>query len=165
MKYVYKKVLCRQTMITETISKWYQPAGFDVSLCQLQAPMFGFVFTLIYGKYSEWEKFMYKHHSREADNDNPLAVYAWTIDPSSKEKVKYLLITENNWSGQDYGTIAHELHHLTHMSLDDIGIKYGGSVNEELFAYFQGYFMELVVRAFVALKQATVKPLPKKKKK
>lgn len=150
MKYDLHKKFVGKTLKQEIIGPWYKPKGFDLTFCQLASPMFGFVLNLVYGTYDEWEKFMVKYHDRSKDNADSLAVYCWATDPKTQENVKYLLITQNTWSAKDYGTICHELHHFTHLALDTIGIEYGRA-GEELFAYFQGHFMELVVRAFIEL--------------
>jgi hypothetical protein len=41
---------------------------------------------------------------------------------------------------------------FTHYYLRDIGLIYCQE-SEEAFAYFQGYFMDLVIRAFIELKK------------
>ena len=62
-----------------------------------------------------------------------------------------ILIQENNWTAKNYGTLAHEVHHLTHCGLEEKGATYGTG-GEEVYAYTQGFFMEMVVRALINLK-------------
>ncbi len=64
----------------------------------------------------------------------------------------WINIQSNSWLASDYGLICHELHHYIHVSLPERDIKYCEE-NEEVFAHLQGWFMEMVVRAFAQLKK------------
>lgn len=153
MQITYEKQITKKPFLNETISNWYKVSKFDLQICELDFPIFCLRLAVCFGDYAEYQKMLKHYYEREIEGGiAPLACYTWVDDPDTHEKRKFLLITENEWTAKDYGTLAHEIHHFVHLSLKDIGIDYGEG-GEELFAYFQGYVMELVVRAFVELKK------------
>lgn len=68
----------------------------------------------------------------------------------TKDTHKEMAIYE--WKSSDYGLMCHELHHFIHCSLPNNDIKYCEDT-EEVYAHLQGWFMDLIVRAFIKLKK------------
>jgi len=157
----YDKVITKNSFDTEVVSKWFNVNKFNMKICEITIPIFKNNLCLCVGKYSDFEKMLKHHYERTPDNDNPMACYSWITDPETKEKRKFLLLTEQQRNAKNFGTITHETHHFTHSVLEDIGIDYGRG-GEELFAYFQGYVTELVVRALVELEKAELLKVKKK---
>lgn len=133
------------------VSRWIKPKGYDLAVCEINSSMFVTSLVLIYGKFDEFKRFVRDRDNYDCDHDNACAMYV-TVKTEGEIR-NYILIQQNEWRATDYGTICHELHHFTHRALSNIGIEYGAG-GEELFAYFQGYFMEVVIKAFVELKKS-----------
>lgn len=143
------------------VTQWVQPAGFDLAVVTLNSQELKISVNLVFGELKEFKKFIASAYDHKVDVEDANAL-ATTFTHEGKAW-NYLLITKNDWHAEDYGTIAHELHHITHFALEEKGITYG-SAGEECFAYVQGYFMELVVRAFMELKKSKWSKLQDKKK-
>ncbi|MGV8131595.1 MAG: hypothetical protein ACP5N7_05855 [Candidatus Pacearchaeota archaeon] len=150
----YEKIISKNEFKEVLISKWMKPKGYELEMTQLSLMAFGIYTNLIFGKYSEFKKFIKDKHNFDTEHEACMAMVVQVKDKGVTWN--YMLIQENEWSAENYGTIAHELHHLTHFVLSDKGVNYGEG-GEEVFAYIQGYFMELVVRAFIELKKVTKK--------
>jgi hypothetical protein len=148
---VEEKIIVKKENNERVISRWVKPKGYDLAICELYNYMFGVGVTVVFGKMDEAKKFVKDRTEYEIEHDNANAMFVWA--KHENEDKKFLLFTENNWAAEDYGTICHELHHFTHHVIDEeIGASYGKE-GEEFYAYFQGYFMGLVVLAFSELKQ------------
>ena len=144
----YDKVLTKKAYDMETISHWVKAKGFDLSICTIHDHSLKLSLNVVYGTFEEFKKFMKKEFDQEIEHKNATAFFIQISKPECAWN--FMLIQSNNWTAPDYGTICHELHHFTHFGLDEKGISYG-SAGEEVYAYVQGYFMEMTVRAFVEL--------------
>ena len=149
-KLVFEKIVCKQEMKETVISQWMKPKGYDFVMTSLELNVFNATAHLIFGKYDEFKKFAKDKHNFDTEYKSCTAMVVHIED--NGVQWHYILIQENDWTADHYNTIVHELHHLTHFLLDGKGVSYGIG-GEEVFAYVQGYFMELVVRAFVMLKK------------
>lgn len=145
-------------MKLQVIGPWLKPKGFDLYLCDVFNPMFDINLMLCFGSLKEFSRYILEREEYVVESKTALAMYVYTN--KNDKRSNYLIFTENEWCAKDYGTIAHELHHFTHFALDAIGVTYGIG-GEELYSYFQGYYMELCVLALNELQ----KSLNKKKKK
>lgn len=148
MKKIANKIITKKTYSERVISEWVKPIGYDLSICTINTKAMEISFNLVYGTFAEFKTFLKKEYNHDIKFNGAHAI----VVQFEYETVvwNFMLITQNTWTAQDYGTICHELHHLTHFALSDKGVSYG-EAGEEVFAYTQGYFMELVVRAFVEL--------------
>ncbi len=155
MNIVSEKNLTKNVMKEEVISQWFKPKGFDLSLVTLDNSMFRLTLNVCLGTFDEFKRFIQSTHSdAKIEHDAALAMYVQVKE--SKETFHHILITENDWTASDYGTICHELHHFVHYALDEKGASYGLG-GEEIYAYMQGYFMTVIIRAFVELGKANKK--------
>lgn len=111
--------------------------------------MFGLNLVFVVGDYNEFRNYVKFHDDYDIGKKDCGGMYVYT-DEKDGEMKRYLWVPSKDFTSNGYGTLCHELHHFTHQSLGDRGITYG-TAGEELFAYFQGYFMELVVKAMVEL--------------
>lgn len=138
-KNVYKSII---------INEWLKPEGFDLSICCVSEPVMKIALNIVYGDYKEFARFIKQQHAYDTEYESCVAMCLQV----KKDGVawNYINIQNNNWTAEHYGTMVHELHHFTHFALDEKGISYG-SAGEELYAYVQGYFMEMLVRAFIEL--------------
>lgn len=143
------KALSKAKYTDEIVSSWYKAKGFDLVYCQVWNKMFGLCLNVVYADLDEFARWIKSKHNYTVEKGDALAMYLYIENPNG-EIFKYMLIQTANWTADQYGTICHELHHFTHLALADIGIEYGRG-GEELFAYFQGHYMEMVVRAFIEL--------------
>ena len=142
------KYLVHKEMKEVVVSRWLQAKHFDLRCVNILAPMFNMTLNVAYGSYDEFKKFLKKEFDVDTEHKNAMAM----VVTFEHENVcwHWMNIQKNDWTAEDYGVLAHELHHFTHFSLKEKGITYG-EAGEELYAYFQGYFIELVVRAFAQL--------------
>ncbi len=128
----------------------------DLKIVTLVDRVFTVSLNLAYGSYSDFAKFIYDEFKVEDPKGNaeehPEGMYVSFV--SEGVRWHWLLITEMEFTCKDYGTIVHELHHFVHNSIEGKGVIYSKD-SEEAFAYVQGYFMDLVIRAFVELKRTT----------
>lgn len=150
MKY---RTVTRKEYTPPAIGKWMEPAGYDLCVCDIQIHALCLSFHLCFGNLDEFWRYAKEHSGLDRDDGVYEALCAFIENPDGGENIRYILITENNWAAEDYGTICHELHHAIHFALNDKGVKYGDA-GEEIYAYLQGHLMELVVRAFLELKRA-----------
>jgi hypothetical protein len=151
MKIALQKVITRKVHKEQTISEWCQPKGYKLSVCTLQTEAMKLTLNLVFGEFEEFKRFIKNTYEQDIKHNSANA-FCMQFE-HEKTTWNFMLITQNDWTAQDYGTIAHELHHFTHFALTEKGVSYGEG-GEEVFAYTQGYFMELVVRAFVELRKA-----------
>lgn len=151
MKIAYQKRITKKTFEKEIISEWFQPKGFDLAIVALSTDALQININLVFGSFEEFKRLCLIQFDHAIEHDSALA-FACNFKDKEGKNWNFLNIQRNDWTAEDYGTIAHELHHITHFSLDEKGIAYG-SAGEECFAYVQGYFMELVVRAFQELRK------------
>lgn len=154
MKLIYEKIITKKEYTETIISKWIKPKGYDLSMTSISIECLRINVQLVFGEYSEFKKFIKDKHSFDIIHNDCTAMVV-TLNHEDLHW-NYILIRENEWKSEHYGTICHELHHLTHFALTDKGITYG-ETGEELYAYLQGYLMELVVKAFIELKKAKKK--------
>jgi len=154
MKIKFDKILVKKTMVEETIGQWVNPKGFNLPIVSISTALYNSTLNVCFGEYREFVRFLKEICDHDiSEHDNPLALFVYFKNKKDEEKdSNWLLITENNWSATDYGTLCHELHHFAFIALDKIGIEQDHK-SEEAFAYFQGYFMERVVRSFISLKK------------
>lgn len=154
----YEKIISKNEMVDVIISKWYKPVGHNIAYTTIELTPLKVNLTLIFSKFKDFKKFIKEHHNSDIEHENCNAMY---IQVKEEGIVwHYVLIQENEWLAEHYGTICHELHHLTHGLLQEKGVTYGEN-GEEIYAYVQGYFMEMVVRAFIELKKSKFKLLDK----
>lgn len=157
MKIKFQRYITRKTRNEQTISEWIQPKGFNLSITTIQTDSMKITLNLVYGEFEEFKKFI-KHTFDQEIKHSSANAFCMQFE-HEKTTWNFMLITTNEWTAPDYGTICHELHHFVHFALDEKGVSYGAG-GEEVFAYLQGFFMEMCVRAFVELSKAN-----KKKKK
>lgn len=151
-----EKFLSKNEMREVIITRWIKPKGYKVSLCEFKNSTFPINLILVFGDIKEFAKLVKERSDYDVEHVNTAQALFVHVKNTVGEMDNYILITKNEWMADDYGTICHELHHFTHQALEQIGIDYGRA-GEELFAYFQGHYMELVCRAFVELRKATRK--------
>jgi hypothetical protein len=156
--------LNKKSMRETTISEWCRPEGYDLSAVSLSSPLYTSTLNLLYGPYKEARRYIQQRCEYDIGDKEPKGMFVYSHDKLDKEfegRIYFLIILKNEWMAEDYATIVHELHHFTHIALHNIGIKHCED-SEEAFAYFQGYFMERVIRSFMELKRIKT---PKKLKK
>lgn len=155
------KYITRKTFKEEAISEWFTLKGYTLITCALQNSLFAkAILNVVFGEYEEFKRYIKDTHKYDLGHEDCVAMYVWVFDKERNKHYKYLLIQEVDWTAKCYGTMCHELHHYTHIYLKELGIEYSEG-SEEVFAYFQGHFMELLIKAFIELKKALLK---KKKK-
>lgn len=154
----FEKTLVDRTMAEEVIGPWRKVKGFGLSTVAIKVPVFKITLNVMYGPYDEFKRFILHKFDHQIKHGSANAI-AVTFE-HEKVRWNFINIQSCNWTAEEYGTLAHELHHTTHFALEDLGAVYG-SGGEEVYAYLQGYLMELVVRAFVQLRKVE----DKKKKK
>lgn len=155
MKIVIDKIISKNVYKTEIIGTWYKPKGFDLSMTAINCPSLKICVNLIFGTYEEFKRMIYIQFGEDLKSDTCIAM-AVNLKDKNGVQWNFVLIQENEWTAEHYGTLAHEIHHLTHFSLSEKGVNYGEG-GEEVYAYLTGYFMEMIVRSFQELKRATVK--------
>lgn len=106
--------------------------------------------NVVFGDFKEFKNFIKNKHDQNIATKHANAMYVGIDEPQCFWH--YINIQKNNWLAEDYGVLCHELHHFVHGALEEKGCIYG-SGGEEVYAYMQGYFMELLVRAFIELKK------------
>ena len=148
----YEKVLVKETMKEDAIGQWLKPAKYELSVVPIYIPVFKITLNVAYGSFEEFKRFMLQEFEHKLEHHDANA-FACSFEHKGTTW-NFINITTNDWTATDYGTICHELHHATHFSLENMGVTYG-SAGEEVYAYMQGYLMELVVRAFVMLRKKT----------
>lgn len=146
----------------EAVSKWCKLRDYELLACDVAMPVVRRQYILMVGTVEEFDRYILDKHGIKPHLETALAAYAWY--PLDGALYHYILFTENDWAPADYGSIAHEVHHVIHLSLQAIGIRYARA-SEEVFAYAAGYLMEMIVRAFVELKKWQEKPKPQRKRK
>lgn len=161
MKITLDKVISKNTYQLEAIGEWYKPKGYDLAMTNIDCDALKINVNLVYGTLDEFKKMILHQFNEKVEVVSCIAMYI-QIEENSKPW-HFVLIQGNEWTAQDYGTICHELHHLTHHALEEKGVTYGTG-GEEIYAYVQGHFMELVVRAFVEYKKASKKKKVNKSK-
>lgn len=153
------KVIERKRMKEQSIGQWLKPHKYNLYIVDVSCSLYGLNLQLCFGPMLEFSRYIKEKHDREVDHENAKAMYCWyTVDGIQN---KYLILTENEWGAEDYGTMAHEVHHVVSYSLADVGISHSKD-SEEAYAYFQGYLMERVIRAFVMLNKSLSKRRKKK---
>lgn len=155
MQIVIDKIISKNVYKTELIGTWYKPKGFDLSMTNIDCAPLKISVNLVYGKYDDFRRMILEQFGEDLKHDSCVAMCV-TFKDKDQRHWNFVLIQENEWTAQHYGTICHELHHLVHFALSEKGVNYGEG-GEEVYAYLQGYYMELVVRAFQELKRATAK--------
>lgn len=151
MKIARKRIVVKKTFNEEVISQWVEAAGFNLKCVSLNVPPFKLSLNVAYGPYDEFKKFLKKEFDQDTEHADCNAM-AITFEKDGTTW-HWMNIQVNEWRAEEYGTICHELHHVTHFMYDKMGVTYGNA-GEEAYAYLQGYLMELVVRAFVQLKKS-----------
>jgi hypothetical protein len=146
----YDKVITDKEYKQSIISGWVKAKGYDLSVCTISSKTLKLSLNLVYGTFDVFKEFIQKEHGKEIKFDNAEALYLQVDDKDCAWN--FILIQSMDWTANDYGVICHELHHFTHYGLEEKGVTYGTG-GEEVYAYVQGHFMELVVRAFVELKK------------
>jgi len=151
-----EKTLVKKTFTEVSISQWIKPEGYKLAMCALNLPAFKITLNLFFGEFNEFKRFLKEESNFETNVENCIAAVA----SIQKDGIVYhnMIIQQNDWTCENYNTIVHELHHFTHFALKHIGVNYSDD-SEECYAYIQGYFMELVCRAFLELKKSKVKML------
>lgn len=142
----------------DLISDWIKFNKNKIPICSITDHTLGSTLNVAFGSLEDFKKFLKDQHDQDITINDCIACYAWFND-SKGVTWHYMLIQDSHWYPQNYGTICHELHHFTHCALEKKGVDQHDS-SEETFAYFQGYFMEMVIRAFMMLEDSTK---PKKK--
>lgn len=149
-KLIFEKIISKNEFKEVVISRWIKPKGYQLSMTSIEVAALKITVNLVFGKYDQFKKFIKDNHDFDTVHEACTAMVVTLKDEGVTWH--YMLIQENEWTAEHYNTICHELHHLAHFVLSEKGITYGEG-GEELFAYIQGYFMEMVVRAFVELKK------------
>lgn len=148
MKLPYSKLLTKSVMREQVVSEWVRPKGYDLSAVTISLPIFKISLNLVLGDFDEFSRFI--KDTFDVECKDCAKAYFCCFNDKDKVHWNWILIQRNDWRAEDYGTLAHELHHFVHSALDETGVAYG-TAGEEVYAYMQGYFMELVVRAFIML--------------
>ena len=150
MKLEYEKILVAETMKEDAIGQWLKPAKTELAIVPVNVPVFKITLNVVYGSFEEFKRFMLTKFEQKITHAKANA-YAMSFEHNGTTW-NFINITSCEWTAQDYGTIAHELHHATHFSLENMGVTYG-TAGEEVYAYMQGHLMELVIRAFAMLRK------------
>lgn len=150
------KIIVKETMREDVIGQWIKPAEFELSIVPIHANVFDFTLNVAFGAFTEYKNYILKEYGNEINSRDAAAMFN-SFEDRKGRRWHFINIQKNDWTANDYGTIAHELHHAVHYGLSSRGIDYHDT-SEEVFAYLQGYLMEMVVRAFQKL-------LPRNKKK
>jgi len=145
-----KKKRTTKEFRTSLISKWVYEKKHNLYVCTIYEQTLGIALNLVYGKLDDFNKMIKEKHGIDTTVGSCVALALHFKDDTTKIGWNFVLIQENGWYAKDYGTICHELHHATHFAINEKGITYGDG-GEELYAHTQGFFMEMVVRAFVEL--------------
>ncbi len=145
----YEKVITKKSYEKQLITQWVKVSGFNLSACTINDPVMKLSLNLVHGTFDEFKAFIKKTYEEDIPFNDASAL-ALSFEDKEHCRWNWVLITENNWYAVDYGTICHELHHFTHFGLTEKGVTYGEG-GEEVYAYTQGFFMEMVVRAFQEL--------------
>lgn len=145
-----EKYLVKKEYKEVVITQWIKPEGYKLAMCSLSCTSMKMDLNLFFGEYSEFKKFIKSEHDFDTEHETCIAMYV----QNKKDGIVYfnMIIQKNDWLAEDYATIVHELHHFIHFALEEKGVNYG-TAGEEVYAYLQGYFTELVIRAFVELKK------------
>lgn len=150
----YDKIIVNKERREQVISEWVKAKGFDLSICTVRDIALKLNLNVVFGDFDVFKDFIWNTHKEKITHASANAFFLQMEKPECTWN--YILITKNDWTAEDYGTICHELHHFTHGGLQEKGIEYG-SAGEECFAYVQGYFMEMMIRAFMELRKAKKK--------
>lgn len=146
----FEKTFVKDVMKEEVVGSWVKPKGFHLAAVSLHNSALKLNLNLVYGKFPEFKRFISKEFDETIDHKESLAYYIGFDHKGTRWH--FVNIQKNDWLAEDYGTLAHELHHFVYGALYEKGVEYGRG-GEEVFAYIQGHFMELVVRAFLMLKK------------
>lgn len=155
MKITIDKIISKNVYKTELIGQWFKPKGFDLSMTAINCPSLKICVNLVHGSFTEFKRMIYLQFGEDLKTDSCVA-FACSLKDKNGTQWNFVLIQENEWTAEHYGTLAHEIHHLTHFSLEEKGVTYGMG-GEEVYAYLSGFFMEMIVRAFQELKRTTSK--------
>lgn len=150
MKIVVEKDITKE--LSEVIlDKWVKINNFDLFQTSIPCTPLKLDLNLFYGDFKEFKKFIQTSFD-DVKIDHKAAVGFYLSIEKDGTTWHNLLITENNWLPEHYGTIAHEIHHFVHYGLEEKGVNYG-SGGEEVYAYLSGYYMQMIVQAFVEFKK------------
>lgn len=141
------KTLTKQTRKVTTINEWLQPVGYKLHVCCLSSEMFGQSLNLVIAEEDEFKRWMRDEFKEEVKNRNYEALFYQFEDKEKHCQTNMMNLKKVDFYARDYGVLCHELHHFAHFALDEMGVTYGMG-GEEVYAYMQGYFMELCVLAF-----------------
>lgn len=148
MKIEYEKILVKDEFTHTSISRWVKAKGFDIKLVTLYIPLFNGALNVAFGPIEEFKRFIHKNYGREVDIESAKAV---AVEFTYEGKTSHWInIQSVDWTAEEYGVIAHELYHATHLILGCAGITYGDNA-QEAYAYLLGHLYELTVRAFSQL--------------
>jgi hypothetical protein len=165
-KVIIDRVITRKVLKMLIIDKWYMPKGYELSFTVIHDQSLNLALHLVVGEFEEFRRYVRQYYDEPIEHVDPAGFYLrLTIKGVTHN---YLYVEKNEWRSTDYGVICHELHHFVHHGLNNIGVTYGLG-GEEVYAHVQGYFMEMVCKAFLEFRRATgkrsVKPLKKHGKK
>ncbi len=142
------KVLVHKEFKEVSVGRWVEITGYNLRAVCIEAPMFRISLNVAFGPYEEFKRFVKTRFDVDVKHSGANAMVV-TFE-HEKTRWHWMNIQTCEWTAEEYGTIAHELHHFTHFGLTEMGVTYGEG-GEEVYAYFQGYFMERVVRSFAIL--------------
>lgn len=146
------KVIKKETYSPPIVNEWVKDDGYNLKFCSISNHTFSLNLNLVYGDYDEFKKYLKQEFGTLLEHESCVAMVVSGIKDKKGIIWHFMLIQSNDWTAKDYGILAHETHHFVHFGLGEKGINYGES-GEECFAYTQGYFMEMIVRAFVHLRR------------
>lgn len=155
------KKITLKTIDHAMVNQWLKPKGFELAVVCISDPVNKLALNLVLGSFKEFKRFLLNQFDYKAEIVDCTAIVI-SLEKNGTTW-HFMNIQSNEWCPDDYGTIAHELHHFIHFGFTEKGNKYCPDA-EEAYAYATGYFMTNIVRAFMLHKQTVKKSLKTKKK-
>lgn len=134
------------------IGEWVKEEKYNLAICTIDEQTFGISCNVVYGKLPNFKKFLKDKYDFDIVLNDCIAMTVHFPDKKTGIAWNFILIQDNEWTAKDYGVLCHETHHLVHFNLPDKGINYGEG-SEEVFAYVQGWFMEMLIRTLAELRK------------
>lgn len=153
-----ERTIVPETIDERVVAPWVKAKGFDLSCTIISVPVFKIHLNVAFGPYDEFRKLLFSYYKQDIAKHAKANAMVCTFEHEGV-RWNWMNIQSCEWTGQDYGTLSHELHHVTHFAMSDMGCTYGPG-GEEAYAYLHGYLMELVCRAFVMYRKAIAAETP-----
>lgn len=165
-------LLTHQEYKEPIIGRWAKLKDYDIMGVDISTEMMGINLILLITEDEEMIRFVREQHHKVEDRMDKNGAYYQLTDPKTLKMHHYIQLKSYDITlFNTINTAAHEIHHFVHGVLRDKGIEYGEG-GEELYAYMQGHFTEMVARALSQLYKLKMKKKhrrttkhPKKKRK